>query len=94
MGFFSKLFGLDKETAEPEVMVEPVEYQGFQIYAEAKAVSSQYQVNGRICKEVDGEVKTHDFIRSDLLMMPEDANEIMIRKSKMMIDQIGEDVFN
>ena len=94
MGFFSKLFGLDKETVEPEVAVEPVEYQGFQIFAEAKTVSSQYQVNGRICKEVDGELKTHDFIRSDLLMMPEDANEIMIRKSKMMIDQVGEDIFN
>ena len=94
MGFFSKLFGLDKEDTAPEAAVEPVEYQGFQIFAEARAVSSQYQVNGRICREVNGEMKTHDFIRSDLLMMPEDANEVMVRKSKMFIDQMGEDIFD
>ncbi|AMO57149.1 transcriptional regulator [Endozoicomonas montiporae] len=93
MGFFSKLFGLDKEQAEPEVTVEPFDYQGFQIYAEAKAVSSQFQVNGRICKEIDGELKTHDFIRSDLFMMPEDANEVMLRKARMCIDQMGDGIF-
>ncbi|MET4693729.1 HlyU family transcriptional regulator [Endozoicomonas lisbonensis] len=94
MGFFSKLFGLDKESEQPETVVEPVDYQGFQIYAEAKAVSSQFQVNGRICKEIDGELKTHDFIRSDLFMMPEDANEVMLRKARMFIDQMGEGIFD
>ena len=94
MGFFSKLFGLDREQEQPEAMVEPANYQGFQIYAEAKAVSSQFQVNGRICKEIDGELKTHDFIRSDLFMMPEDANEVMLRKARMFIDQVGEGIFD
>ena len=92
MGFFTKLFGLDKESKSAEV--EAVEYSGYQIYAEPTARGGQFQVNGRICKTIDGELKAHEFIRSDMMATEEDAIDIMVRKSKMFIDQMGDEIFS
>ena len=93
MGFFSKLFG-SKEKTEQAVAVEPVEYKGFNIYQEALAESGQYRVAGRIEKEIDGERKSHRFIRSDVVSNKDDANELMLKKSQMFIDQMGDNIFS
>lgn len=90
-GTFSRLFG-GKET-EQSAEVEPVEYKGFLIYQEAIAEGGQYRIAGRITKEVDGEVKTHRFIRSDVLASQSDADEFMLKKAQMFIDQMGENIF-
>lgn len=91
MGLFSRLFG-GKETTKKE-HVEPVEYKGFLIYQEALSEGGQYRIAGRITKEIDGEVKTHRFIRSDVLASESDANEFMLKKAQMFIDQMGENIF-
>ncbi|WP_282176131.1 HlyU family transcriptional regulator [Vibrio nereis] len=91
MGLFSRLFG-GKET-EQSAEVEPVEYKGFLIYQEAIAEGGQYRIAGRITKEIDGEVKTHRFIRSDVLASQSDADEFMLKKAQMFIDQMGENIF-
>jgi len=93
VGFFSKLFG-SKEKTEQAVAVEPVEYKGFNIYQEALAESGQYRVAGRIEKEIDGEMKSHRFIRSDVVSNKDDANELMLKKSQMFIDQMGDNIFS
>lgn len=93
MGFFSKLFGT-KEKTEQAAVVEPVEYKGFNIYQEALAESGQYRVAGRIEKEIDGEVKSHRFIRSDIVSNKNDADELMLKKSQMFIDQMGDNIFS
>lgn len=93
MGFFSKLFG-SKEKTEQAVVVEPVEYKGFNIYQEALAESGQYRVAGRIEKKFDGEMKSHRFIRSDVVSNKDDANELMLKKSQMFIDQMGDNIFS
>ncbi|MGR5236053.1 HlyU domain-containing protein [Vibrio alfacsensis] len=93
MGFFSRLFGGSEKTAVVKT-VEPVEYKGFLIYQESMAEGGQYRIAGRIEKNVEGEVKTHRFIRSDLLGSEQDANELMLRKSQMFIDQMGEKIFD
>ena len=79
MGFFSKLFG-SKEKTEQAAVVEPVEYKGFNIYQEALAESGQYRVAGRIEKEIDGEVKSHRFIRSDVVSNKNDAERTNAEK--------------
>ncbi len=91
MGFFSKLFGSDKTSDEKQV--EPAEHKGFLIYQEAKSESGQYRVAGRITKEVDGELKQHLFIRSDVLSSKQDANDLMLSKAKMFIDQMNGNIF-
>jgi hypothetical protein len=91
VGFFSKLFGLDKE--QKTIEVEPVEYEGYLIYPEPISEGGQFRIAGRICKEIDGEVKTHTFIRSDLLGSRQDAETFMLNKAKMFIKQNGEGMF-
>ncbi|WP_241910967.1 HlyU family transcriptional regulator, partial [Vibrio splendidus] len=54
----------------------------------------QYRVAGRIEKEFDGEIKTHRFIRSDVVSNKQDADELMLKKSQMFIDQMGDNIFS
>ncbi|WP_159652903.1 HlyU family transcriptional regulator [Vibrio atypicus] len=91
MGLFSRLFGGNKD--EKKVEVEPVEYKGYLIYQEAMPEGGQYRIAGRITKELDGEVKTHRFIRSDVLSSQTDADEFMLKKAQMFIDQMGDTIF-
>ncbi|WP_104402147.1 HlyU family transcriptional regulator [Vibrio penaeicida] len=93
MGLFSRLFGGSKETVVQEA--EPVEYNGYLIYQEPKPEGGQYRIAGRITKTFEsGETKTHTFIRSDVLATESDANEFMLKKAQMFIDQMGDNIFN
>ena len=91
MGFLSKLFGGGK--ALPKKEIEPIEYNGFLIYPEPIAEGGQFRIAGQITKELDGELKSHRFIRSDVLSSESDACELMIKKAKMFIDQSSGNVF-
>ncbi|WP_024872395.1 HlyU family transcriptional regulator [Tolumonas lignilytica] len=91
---FSKLVkSLFGGAEKPAMKVEPVEYKGYLIYAEPKDEGSQYRLAGRICKEINGELKTHLFIRSDLFPSKEDASQWMVRKAELFIDQTGDHMF-
>lgn len=91
MGFFSSLFsGKEKQPKH----VEPVEYKGFLIYQEAIAESGQYRIAGRITKEIDDNVNEHRFIRSDVVSSEQDANDLMLNKAKMFIDQMNGKIFD
>ena len=92
MGLFSRLFG--KKTAKAEPVVEPIEYKGFFIYQQAIAEGGQFRIAGKIEKEIDGELKTHRFIRSDVLSSRSDADEFMLKKAQMFIDQMGTNIFD
>ncbi|WP_105901545.1 HlyU family transcriptional regulator [Vibrio gangliei] len=91
MGFFSKLFGGSKPDAKKEI--EPVEYNGFLIYPDPISEGGQFRIAGTITKEVDGEIQSHRFIRSDVVSSQGDACELMITKSKMFIDQSSGKIF-
>jgi len=91
---FGKLFkSLFSSSEKPAVAIEPVEYKGYLIYAEPMD-EGQYRLAGRICKTIDGELKTHVFIRSDLFPSKADAEQWMVRKAEIFIDQSGDSMFN
>lgn len=92
MGLFSRLFGGKSEAKT--VSVEPVEYKEFLIYQEVIAEGGQYRVAGRITKEIDGELKTHRFIRSDVVSNKSDAEELMLKKAQLFIDQMSGRIFD
>ncbi|GEA59415.1 HlyU family transcriptional regulator [Vibrio comitans] len=92
MGWFSRLFGSSE--SPKQAVVEPVEYKGYLIYAESIAEGGQYRIAGRITTGEGDSLKTHRFIRSDLLGSEGDANELMLKKAQMFIDQMGESIFN
>ena len=93
MGLFSRLFGGAKPESK-KADIEPVEYKGFLIYQEAIEESGQYRIAGRIEKHEDGEHKIHRFIRSDVLSSRIDADEFMLKKAQMYIDQMNGKIFD
>lgn len=91
MGFLSRLFGQRQQESTP---IEPVYYKDFAILPEAIAENGQYRVAGRITREINGEIKEHRFIRSDVLSSRSSADDLMVNKAKMFIDQMGEKIFS
>ena len=87
---FTALFG-----GQPAVVAEvtPTEYAGYLIYPEPMAEGGQYRLAGRITREIDGQLQTHRFIRSDLFANPADAERFMVQKAHTFIDQMGERMF-
>jgi len=95
VGFLSFLFRKSKADI-PSKLIEPIEYKEYLIYPEARFENGQYRVAGKIHSSQDDgdELKEHIFIRSDVLTGENDANELMIRKAKMLIDQMGDKIFS
>lgn len=97
MSLFRRLFGAatqsDHRTSASASTVEPIEHEGFLIYPEPQPEGSQYRLAGRICKQVDGELKTHLFIRSDIISDKEEASRLMVEKAKNFILHTQGDIF-
>jgi hypothetical protein len=88
MSLFSKLFGGSaKPEAAPEIHKE------FRIFPAPMKEAGGHRVAARIEKDIDGAVKTHQLIRSDLISDPDDAKAISIMKAKTLIDEQGDKIF-
>jgi hypothetical protein len=72
----------------------PVDHDGYTIIAEPQQSGGQWQVRGRIEKQVGEELKSHVFIRADTLPGESEAANEMVRKAKLMIDQQGDSIFD
>ncbi len=91
MSLFSSLrsmFSTDTTPAAPSQMAGE-EYRGYMITPAPLQDGSQFRVNGSIEKDQ----QSHQFIRADVLASKEECAAEMTRKAKIMIDQIGEDIF-
>jgi hypothetical protein len=71
-----------------------VDYDSYTIIAEPQQSGGQWQVRGRIEKQVGEDLKSHVFIRADTLPGESEAANEMIRKAKLMIDQQGDAIFS
>lgn len=90
MGLFSSLKSMfSSESSPAPSTMESETYKGFTITPAPMAEGSQYRVNGTIEKDD----KSHQFIRADVLASQEECAQEMIRKSKLLIDQVGEGLF-
>lgn len=94
MGILSGLKGLfaGGESA-PEKAEEAVEYKGFSIVPAPMKDNGQFRVAAIITQGEGDDVKTHQFIRSDLMPGREQCIEITLRKAKLTIDQMGDSIF-
>lgn len=92
MGLFARWFG-GREKKQQE-SIQPVEYKGMLIYQESIAENGQYRVAGRITQEINGELQTHRFIRSDILSNKQEADQLMLKKAQLLIDQMSGQIFN
>ena len=93
MSFWKNLFGFGASKQEAPSAPKSIDYKGFSISAEPYLSEGQYQVAGMIEKEVDGERKTHRFIRADRHPSRDDATEIAFAKGRLIVDEQGERMF-
>jgi hypothetical protein len=96
MSFFKKLLGLGEVEAksdEPKMLGED-DYKGFIISAIEMKTGSEYQLCGRIEKEIDGELKVQNFIRADRLSSIEEVLKFTHKKGRQIIDEQGEALFD
>lgn len=98
MSFWSKLFGGggggSNGSGEPQAGGASEEYKGFKITPLSMRTGAEYQLAGRIEKEIGGEVKRHDFVRADRFSSADDAAGMAISKGRQIIDEQGERIFN
>ena len=93
MKFLKSLFGADK--GEPQsAAADAVEYQGYSIQPTPKNPGAGWTTEGIVSKEIDGETRTHHFIRADTSSDADSAAQLMISKARVMIDQVGDGIFD
>lgn len=95
MSFWSKLFGGGDSNGESAASAAgpSEEYKGFTISAVTMAAGSEYQLAGRIEKDVGGDVRRYDFVRADRFSSKDDAVAMAISKGRQIIDEQGEQMF-
>ena len=92
MSFWKNLFG---GGGEPKAAAPAPgeEYKGFTIRPNLMPVGSEFQLAGRIEKEIDGELKVYDFVRADRMSSREDAETLALAKARQIIDEQGTTLF-
>lgn len=93
MSILSRLFGRktpDVETTDGEAE----EYAGFTIVPAPRKEGGSYRISGRISKTVDGQERTHEFVRADTISELEDARSATLAKARQLIDEQGTRLFD
>jgi hypothetical protein len=93
MSFWKKLFGGGDGAEAARPAADPVEHKGYTITPTPFQEAGQYQTCGVITREIDGEVKSHRFIRADRFQSMDEAVETTIRKARQVIDEQGDRIF-
>jgi len=91
---FKSLFGSSSSGAAKSTAAEPIEYKGFTIVAEPINEGGQYRTAGKICKEVDGEMRETKFIRADNNGDYQGAVDHCTYKAKQIIDEQGDTILS
>lgn len=95
MSLFSRLFGSGRDSgAESAPAHEPVAYKGFTIHPGPLKEGGSWRVAARIEKELEGEVRSHDLIRADMVSDPDQAVAESTRKAQRLIDERGDALFD
>lgn len=95
MSFWKNLFGTGGGDATDGAPGGPEEeYKGFTIRATLQSAGSEFQLAGSIERNVDGELKRHDFVRADRFGSKSDAQAAALAKGRQIIDERGDRVFD
>lgn len=92
MSFLKRLFGGGGAPAA-SALVSTAEHKGFTIEARPFKEGGQFQTAGRITREVEGVLKSHDFIRADRFTSAEEAADHALIKGRQIVNEQGESMF-
>lgn len=90
-GLLKRLFGGGEKA--PAVAASE-DYNGYRIEAIPRREDQGWRVAGRIAREVDGTVKSHEFIRADLYPGKDDAVGVCLQKGRKLVDERGDRLFD
>lgn len=96
MSFWSKLFGGGSGGGEGGGSTDAgpgEDYKGFMITPVTMAAGSEFQLAGRIEKDIDGTVQRHDFVRADRFSSKTEAASMALAKGRQIVDEQGERMF-
>ncbi len=93
---FKKIFGslFPGGSDKAPTQHESYDYSGYIITPCPVSAEGGYRVEAKIEKEIDGEMQSHHFIRSDVAGSEKATIELIINKVKMCIDQRGDQIFD
>lgn len=95
MALFKKLFGGgEKGPAAPAGPDGEEDYKGHTIRATLMQQGSEYGLAGEVEKTVEGETRTHRFIRADRFNDKEAAVAATLRKGRQLVDEQGDRLFD
>jgi hypothetical protein len=92
MSFWKSLFGGASAGQAPSAPPRE-EYKGFAIEAMPIAEAGQFQIAGRITKEINGTRQEHSFRRADRFSSQDEAVNFTFVKARQIIDQGGDRLF-
>ena len=90
MSFLKRLFGGGKPESPKKVDGPTEEYEGYLIRSTPQNEGGQLRLCGIISKEVNGEMRTHQLIRADILPSADEAHKACFRKARQVIDEQGD----
>lgn len=94
MSFLKSLFGGRKPAdAAPAGPLKTIEHNGFTIHATPYQEGGQWQLCGVVEKTIEGELKSHRFVRADRFPGQAEAVDFTLVKGQQLVDQAGEAVF-
>jgi hypothetical protein len=94
VSFWKKLFGgSDGAASGGEQLGDAESYKGFTIRPRVMMAGSEFQLAGRIEKEIDGELKSYDFVRADRFGSRDDMQAMALSKGRQIIDEQGASLF-
>jgi len=70
------------------------DYKGFLITATPFKEGGQYQTCGTVEKEIDGQKKSHRFIRADRFGSDKEAADFSLTKARQLVDEQGDRLFS
>lgn len=94
MSFLKKLFGGAKEPAAAAGPLKSIEHNGFTIHATPYQDGGQWQLCGVVEKTLNGEVKSHRFVRADRFPGQTEAVDFTLIKGQLLVDQQGDMIFS
>ncbi len=89
----SRIFGGGGANAGAPAAGDAVEYEGHTITPAPISEGGQWLTAGSISRTIDGETKSHEFIRADRHSGRDSAQSFSVSKAKQIIDEQGDAIY-